>query len=184
MLTKQLLRVKILKKLRTQKEVYRNKKSLLIRERLFGLPEFKHARVILFYLAFDGEVETRGMIKEAIALGKQIALPVIIRKTKALLPFLISNLEIHTEPGPYGIKQPQCPVCKKVPLKRIELAIIPGIAFDKTGSRLGRGKGYYDRFLKRLPKKIPTIGLAFDFQVSKCIPQSSCDIPVKKVLSA
>jgi 5-formyltetrahydrofolate cyclo-ligase len=61
---------------------------------------------------------------------------------------------------------------------------VPGLAFDKKGNRLGRGKGCYDRFLKRLPKKIPTIGLAFDFQILPKIPAKTHDISVNKVIFA
>ncbi|MFH1201446.1 MAG: 5-formyltetrahydrofolate cyclo-ligase [Candidatus Omnitrophota bacterium] len=184
MLTKQALRDKILSKLKSQKEVKRNKKSLLILRRLFRLPDFIRAKTILFYLAFDGEVETRRMIKEALKKGKKIALPVIYRKTKALSPFLIQDLTTQTARGPYGIMQPHTGNCRRLSLSRIDLAIIPGIAFDKVGNRLGRGAGYYDRFLLKLPKDTTTIGLAFDFQVLKDIPHSSFDLPVKKVLSA
>ena len=184
MLTKRLLGEKILNRLKSQKEVYRNKKSFLIKEKLFRLPEFRKAETILFYLAFDKEVETRRMIIEALLKGKQIALPVILTKTNTILPFLISNLGSDIQIGPYGIDQPKASVCKQVPLGNIDLVIVPGLAFDKQGNRLGRGKGFYDRFLNRLPKKTLTIGLAFNFQVQDSIPHSSGDLPVKKVLSA
>jgi 5-formyltetrahydrofolate cyclo-ligase len=65
----------------------------------------------------------------------------------------------------------------------LDLVIVPGIAFDKKGRRLGRGKGCYDRFLKALPKDTPTIGLAFDFQVLPEIPATAHDVGVKKFIS-
>ncbi|MCX5706588.1 MAG: 5-formyltetrahydrofolate cyclo-ligase, partial [Candidatus Omnitrophica bacterium] len=60
----------------------------------------------------------------------------------------------------------------------------PGLAFDKKGNRLGRGKGYYDRFLKKIPKDTPSIGLAFDLQILPSVPTSSHDVSVSKVLFA
>jgi 5-formyltetrahydrofolate cyclo-ligase len=73
---------------------------------------------------------------------------------------------------------------KEVPLEDIDLIIVPGIAFDKKNVRLGRGHGYYDRFLCALPNKTRTVGLAFDFQVVEHLPQDSHDIPVWMTIAA
>jgi 5-formyltetrahydrofolate cyclo-ligase len=69
-------------------------------------------------------------------------------------------------------------------LRDIDLVIVPGIAFDKKGNRVGRGKGCYDAFLKKLPKDTPSIGLAFDFQILPAVPSTPADVTVEKVLFA
>jgi 5-formyltetrahydrofolate cyclo-ligase len=66
----------------------------------------------------------------------------------------------------------------------LDLVITPGVAFDKKGNRLGRGKGYYDRFLSKIPKDTPSIGLAFNLQVLPAVPVTSQDVSVKKVIFA
>jgi 5-formyltetrahydrofolate cyclo-ligase len=84
--------------------------------------------------------------------------------------------------GTYGICEPARK--KFVNLKDIDLVLVPGLAFDKQGNRLGRGKGCYDYFLKRLPKDTPTIGLAFDFQILSCLPATISDVKVQRLIFA
>ena len=84
--------------------------------------------------------------------------------------------------GPYGVRQPSART--GVSLSKLDVVVVPGVAFDRRGNRLGRGKGYYDRFLKKLPKKTHRIGLAFDFQILPAMPVSRHDLGVDKVLFA
>jgi len=153
----------------------------LIKEKLFRLKVFKKAKRIMFYLAYDGEVETQEMIKEAMKQGKIIAVPVCKEKERKIIPCKIGP-DTEFKKGPYGIKEP----CKKIPLplKELDLVIVPAVAFDKKGRRLGRGKGYYDYFLRSLSKKTATVGLAFDFQIVPRLPTLSHDMPVERVIFA
>ncbi|MDP2652421.1 MAG: 5-formyltetrahydrofolate cyclo-ligase [Candidatus Omnitrophota bacterium] len=176
--TKTIIRNRALNLLRNQKEEDRRHKSLVILEKLFALKEFVKANTILFYAAFDGEVETVEMINRARKLGKQVAIPTIIKERTMIVPTLIDDYEKDCEPGPYGVPVPR-PECGRVlSLEDIDLAVVPGVAFDAAGRRLGRGAGYYDRFLARLPKDTPTVGLAFDFQVVDSLPRDNHDLPV------
>ena len=84
----------------------------------------------------------------------------------------------------FGIFQPRAGHVREVPLEDIDLVIVPGVAFDKYNMRLGRGHGYYDRFLSSLPDRTKTIGLAFDFQVVENLPKDSHDIPVSRTIAA
>ncbi|MDD5004920.1 MAG: 5-formyltetrahydrofolate cyclo-ligase [Candidatus Omnitrophica bacterium] len=183
--TKNYIRSQLLKRLKKQKEVEQLKRSFKIQNKLFSLPEFIKAKMILFYLSFGGEVETFRMIQKTMSLGKKVALPVINSRNKRLIPSLISDCGYNLELGPYGIRQPKKKHMRNVALDKIDLIIVPGVAFDLHGNRIGRGLGYYDRFLHSLPKEIPSIGLAFDFQVLGRIPSlESHDFPVDKVLHA
>jgi 5-formyltetrahydrofolate cyclo-ligase len=174
------IRKKILTLLRTQKEEDRVKKSEAIYRKLMALPEFIEAKTIMFYASFDGEVNTFDMMKEALKLDKTIVLPAI--ESKTIIPRKIKCLD-GLVTGPFGILYPDPEVSPSAALCDLDLVIVPGLAFDKDNNRLGRGQGYYDRFLSRLPLQLTSLGLAFDFQILDKLPhQSPNDIPVSKVL--
>ena len=82
--------------------------------------------------------------------------------------------------GLYGIGEPI--ERKFVGLDKIDLVLVPGLAFDKRGNRLGRGKGYYDRFLKELPENKTYIGLAYDFQILRSLPTTPLDVAVQRTI--
>ena len=182
--SKIVLRQRILKLLRSQKEDDRLKKSRAIELKLFKTPEFKKARVILFYASFDGEVETFAMMKQALQSGKKIVLPRILRDQKSMILSFVTNLKKDLTPGPYGILHPKKNALRPLYAAELDLAIVPGVAFDCRHNRLGRGAGYYDRFLAQLPKTIPVLGLAFDFQIVSRLPHLDAhDIPVSRVIA-
>ena len=181
MLTKQEIRSKILIKLKKQKEEDRSIKSCLIKEKLFKQPVFRKAKRVMFYIAMKGEVETKEMIEAAKRLGKIIAVPVCVKNRASLRPALLDS-HAHLKKGPYGVSEPV--TSRFIALKDLDLVITPGVAFDKKGNRLGRGKGYYDRFLSRIPKDTPSIGLAYSLQILSAVPITSRDVSVKKVLFA
>ena len=180
-LTKQAIRSKILLRLKTQKEEDRDRKSRLIKQKLFRTLVFKKAKVVMFFISFGGEVNTREMIKKAIALGKIVAVPVC-RKTRAIRPSILQE-KARLVRGLYEIYEPA--IKKFVKLEDLDLVIVPGIAFDKKGNRLGRGKGYYDTFLHKLkPYHTASLGLAFDFQILPSIPTTCEDKEVDRVIFA
>jgi 5-formyltetrahydrofolate cyclo-ligase len=180
-LTKREIRSKILLELKTQKEEEQKRKSKLIKQKLLKQKEFIKAKRVMFYIALCGEVDTKEMIKAAKKLGKIVAVPVCQRKRITLRPCLLEN-NARLKEGPYGVREPA--VEKSLRIKDLDLVIVPGLAFDRKGNRLGRGKGYYDHFLNRLSKNTTSIGLAFDFQVLPKIPTSALDVSVDKVLFA
>lgn len=180
-LTKKRIRSKILLKLQKQKEESRKRKSRIIKEKLFRTHIFHKAKMILFYIAFDGEVNTEEMIKETIKLGKIVTVPVCNKDKIHLRPCILDD-KAGLKMGPYGVAEPVSK--KRVRLKDLDLVVVPGLAFDKKGNRLGRGKGFYDRFLNRLPKRAISIGLAFNFQILPSIPTATHDVSVSKVLFA
>ncbi|MDP3731503.1 MAG: 5-formyltetrahydrofolate cyclo-ligase [Candidatus Omnitrophota bacterium] len=180
-LTKKQIRSKILARLKTQKEEGRNRKSNLIKKKLFRTPVFKKAKIIMFYISFDGEVNTEEMIKEAYRLGKIVAVPVCKGNRITIRPCLLRN-KAKLKRGPYGICEPA--VKKYIKLEDLGLVIVPGVAFDKKGNRLGRGKGCYDYFLKRLRPDTASIGLAFDFQILPYLPATTQDVSVNQIIYA
>ncbi|MDP2937805.1 MAG: 5-formyltetrahydrofolate cyclo-ligase [Candidatus Omnitrophota bacterium] len=180
-LTKKQIRSKILLRLKTQKEEDRDRKSKIIKRKLFRTPVFKKAKIAMFYMSFDGEVNTQEMIKETRRLGKIVAVPVCKGNRVTLRPCILRN-NAKLKKGPYGICEPA--VKKYIKLEDLDLVIVPGIAFDKKGNRLGRGRGCYDYFLKRLTRNTASIGLAFDFQILPSLPATTTDVRIEKVIFA
>ncbi|MDD4953363.1 MAG: 5-formyltetrahydrofolate cyclo-ligase [Candidatus Omnitrophica bacterium] len=181
MLTKQRIRSKILLRLKAQKEEEREQKSYIIKKKLFGKGVFQKAKVVMFYIALAGEVDTEEMIKEAQKSGKIVCVPTCNKNRNQMSPCVLDE-HAKLKKGPYGVCEP----VRRKPLrfKDLELVIVPGVAFDKKGRRLGRGKGCYDYFLRRLPEDTPTLGLAFDFQILPYIPTTLHDVSVNKVIFA
>ena len=175
------IRKEILKRLNNQAGKKAFEKSRKIKQKLFSLPEFKKAKIVMFYASKDEEVSTDEMIDEALEAGKQVALP---RCTglKKFVPKEIRSRQKDLRLGTYGIYEPKA-AGRRIEPERIDLLIVPGVAFDEKNTRLGRGKGYYDRFLKDLPRGKIKIGLAFRFQILKDLPKDSHDIPVSKVIT-
>ena len=182
--TKKDLRKRLLRQLRQQPQETCRAKSLRITRRLRRLRLYRKAQVILCYAAFDGEVETGRILSQALADGKRVAVPVMRRGSKRIFPteILDHRRDLKTA-GHLGIPQPKRRVLRRVPLGKLELVVVPGVAFDRHGGRLGRGGGYFDRFLSRLPASVPCVGLAFQFQVVKNLPVESHDRPVSKVVT-
>ena len=160
----------------------RTEKSQIIMKKLRSLQAYKEAKLILVYVSIRSEVETHSFINEAFEDGKRIAVPLTISKAKVLLPCEISSLDELT-PGTWGILEPDKNNIPEVDSKGIDLAVVPGLAFDSHCNRLGFGAGYYDRFLPSLRKSAATIGICFDEQLVEQLPVESFDVPLDSVLS-
>jgi 5-formyltetrahydrofolate cyclo-ligase len=176
------LRTHYLKLLKEQNKEECLRKSCLIAEQFWKLPAIQRARSILFYASMPGEVDTLAMIEKAIFSGKMVALPIVEQNQRKLIPTLISSMEdVHK--GTYGIAEPHLDPDKELALKDLDAVIVPGLAFDKLHHRLGRGAGYYDRFLRILPKTVTTVGLAFDFQLTDCLPTEAHDMRLQQIIA-
>ena len=178
------IRNHIIEKIKSYSALEKSEKSAIIKGKLFNEKEFKKAKLVMFYVSLKDEVDTLSMIDEAVKMGKRVCVPVILKEEKRLIAGEIKDREKDLERQHFGIYQPIAGHVREVPLENIDLVVVPGIAFDKSNVRLGRGHGYYDRFLCGLPKKTRTIGIAFDFQVLEYLPKDSHDIPVWKTITA
>jgi 5-formyltetrahydrofolate cyclo-ligase len=158
-------------------------RSRRIWERVVALSCYQHARVVLGYMAFNHEVLTDGLMRQAMASGKQIVLPMVQTDGEGMALYAIEDLEHDVTPGYRGVLEPQPQRTRAVAPETLELALIPGVAFDLRGGRLGFGAGFYDRLLSRLPRDIPTVGLAFDFQVIPRLPSQPHDIMLDAIVT-
>jgi len=136
----------------------------------------------MFYVSMDKEVNTHDMIKIALAEKKEIAVPLILKSQNIMLPCKISDLT-NLEPGPWDIPQPIKERIQNIPVSSIDLIVVPGIAFDRNGNRLGRGKGFYDRFLHLISPETIKIGLAFSSQIVEQVPTKEYDVAVDKIIT-
>jgi 5-formyltetrahydrofolate cyclo-ligase len=176
-MTKQDLRAHFLAvaKARPKEEVARA--SLAISERIRRLPRFASANLIALYHAMPIEPETRGVIDEAMCLGKRVALPQFGDDEPQLGLFTSWDRLV---PGPLGIAQPVGPA---IPVESVEAFFVPGLAFDRAGYRLGRGKGYYDRLLARHSAGALVCGVCFGDVLVEGLPHESHDIPMNCLLT-
>jgi 5-formyltetrahydrofolate cyclo-ligase len=159
------------------------KKSKMAIVRLLEMEEYRKASAIMTYLHFRNEVETDGLIRQAMADGKKVVVPVTDISNHRIMPSLLVKYPEDLEPGPLQILEPKASsLCLYNPAL-IDLVIVPGVAFDLEGNRLGYGGGFYDRFLLLIKPEAVTIGLSFELQVVTRLEPSVHDIPVNYVLT-
>lgn len=169
--------------LSAQNKERRDSKSRLIQKKLFEHQAFCKASVVCFYVAMPVEVDTRPMIQEALKIGKRVLVPLADLENKELKLYEIRDLDTDLEVGALGILEPRKDRARLADAKEVDCVIVPGMAFDSQGHRLGRGGGFYDRFLSKFSAKTPKIALAFSFQVLPQIPQETHDQRVDIVLT-
>lgn len=146
--------------------------------RLEDTEVFKAAQTVLLFHSLPDEPWTHGLVARA-AKGKRVVLPVVVDDANLALRVYRGDADLRR--GAFNILEPCGP--EFTDLAAIGLAVIPGVAFDPLGNRLGRGKGYYDRLLQRLkPYGIPTLGVCFDFQKVDRVPAMPHDMRVSRVL--
>ena len=148
--------------------------SLPVLDRL--RPLLRDAKVVLAYYSLPDEVDTHVLIDELVAEGKTVLLPKVLDDTTMELR-RYTGLQDLCE-GAYHIMEPVGMTFTD--LSQIDVALIPGVAFDAQGHRLGRGKGYYDKFLSLVNTQ--TIGVCFDFQKVVEVPVDAHDVAVDKVV--
>lgn len=144
--------------------------------KLEDYPAFVEAQTILMYYSLPDEVQTHLFI-EKWKESKRIILPVVIGDTELELRCYTGKQDLKK--GAFGIEEPSGKAFND--FEAIDLAIIPGVSFDATGNRLGRGKGYYDRLLPKI--KACKIGICYGFQVAEDIPADQFDYPMNEVFT-
>lgn len=143
--------------------------------------EYKSAKTIFVYVSFQGEVDTHKFIKYALNDTKRICVPKIISKKEGIRAVEINSFE-ELKKEAYGILEPDN-FDKKVDEKNIDLILMPGVAFDENGGRIGYGGAFYDRFLKNVSPKTLKIALAYDFQIFSKVPMEEHDIKIDGIIT-
>ncbi|MEJ2357475.1 MAG: 5-formyltetrahydrofolate cyclo-ligase [Deinococcales bacterium] len=148
-------------------------RSRRVAEGLRAWPAYRHVQTVLLYLAFGSEVDLELLLADD---ARQLLVP---RSEDAPTPGL-SLHRLHGAPlekHPFGPLQPPAGTPAVGP-EAVELALVPGLCFDVTGTRLGYGRGYFDRFLAGLPADVPRVGVTFDALVVERLPREPHDVGV------
>ncbi|MBI3880968.1 MAG: 5-formyltetrahydrofolate cyclo-ligase [Verrucomicrobia bacterium] len=141
--------------------------------RLRRQPQWRAARSVLLFAPLADEPDIGPLISEAFADGKLVALPRFESAGVGYRAALIGSLGELSAPAAFGVREPTAG-CPELPLSQLDFALVPGVAFDAFGSRLGRGKGFYDRLLTVVTGV--KCGVAFDSQVVATLPREPHDV--------
>lgn len=154
-----------------------------VENRLFEFANFLEARIALLYTPIQGEVDTAEIIRRSYMYNKIIVLPSFdpVRHRMTLLK--VDDVEKDLVHGPRGNMEPNPARCKVVPLDCLDIAMVPGIAMDEKGARIGSGQGYYDRLIPDLPITTRKVGLIFEDQILPVIPMESHDKHIDIVIT-
>ena len=151
--------------------------------RLCTTQAYRDARSIMLYFTHGSEASTDALMKQAIKEGKTILAPVVNReKEREMFAAEIRCWETDVAPGAFCVPEPRAEYCRRFEPGAIDLVIVPGLAFDLYGHRLGYGKGYYDTWLTQFQRE-QCIGLAYDFQVVNILPKEQNDVPVGSIIT-
>ena len=145
-----------------------------------SLPAFVSSHTIMVYMALPDEVQTAAIIAVALQQGKRVAVPVVAGKDLVVVEYPHKHPQFRR--GALGIMEPSRETTL-VSDDEIDCVLVPGVGFDRCGTRLGFGRGYYDRFLRRLPPTVRYGGLAFHSQIIAYIPHMPQDVPMLFVVS-
>jgi 5-formyltetrahydrofolate cyclo-ligase len=180
---KEQIRKDIAKALNSVTEKQRTEKTKSIEARLFGFANFLEARIALLYIDGENEVRTKNIVKRAYDFNKIVVLPAFDPERLKMAILKVDHPDKDLVPGPRGVAEPDPTRCKPVPLQKIDIAIIPGLAFDEKGARIGSGRGYYDRFIPDLPATTRKVALAFEEQIIPQVPTESYDKHVDIIIT-
>lgn len=156
------------------------RKSTQIAAGVYGLPAFQASSTVMVYMALEQEVQTADIIAEARRRNKRVVVPVVRESNLIAVELPLDSKQLHR--GRFGIFEPRCLKARVQP-SEIPFVIVPGIAFDRQGGRLGFGKGYYDRFLRQVTKSTFACALAFAMQIVPEVPRMAHDVRLHGIMT-
>jgi 5-formyltetrahydrofolate cyclo-ligase len=178
---KNAIRKRLRETLSGMNEDNRHLKSLAACRLITASPEFAAAETVMMYLSTAHEVDTSLLAQRAWQAGKTVVVPKVSWDQKRMLPVEISSLHNDITTGTMGIREPVGG--KPVPANLIDLVVVPGLGFTTTGYRIGRGMGFYDRFLAQGEFLGLSCGLAFEEQVVEDLPVLDHDMPLSMLVT-
>lgn len=179
--TKQELRCEFLKIRRAAAPGQREQWNRRITELFADWPIYQQCRSVMFYVAMPDETATAGLIEDALHRGKQVYAPLLADQYGEMSAAVIGSLQ-DLVTGKYGLKMPPPDSATLAAGESIDLIVVPGVAFDRTGNRLGMGAGYYDRFFSRTRHAV-RLGLAWECQVVAEAPCEPHDVRMHYLLT-
>lgn len=155
-----------------------SEKSMKIQEFLFGFEKYQNAETVMLYLSAFKEPSTAEIVKAALKSKKRVIVPVSNTENETLTLSYINGFE-ELEKGAYGILEPK--IIRPAAAADIDFILVPGIAFDYRGNRLGFGKGYYDKLLYNCGAE--KTALCYAFQLIEEIPSDAHDVPMNTIIT-
>jgi 5-formyltetrahydrofolate cyclo-ligase len=153
-------------------------------DRIEAMDVFRRARGVLGFASFGSEMETGAFLQGVLASGRTLVLPRIDRDARRLVLHRVGGLETDLRPGPWRIPEPDPARCRLAAPADIDFILVPGVAFDPDGGRLGYGAGYYDRLLAAWPSPLPPlVAAAFEIQIVPAVPVLTGDHRVDLVVT-
>jgi 5-formyltetrahydrofolate cyclo-ligase len=182
---KKALRKEILSKRKNIKEIEKEKMDKRISDKLYESKFYNEATNIFVYISYDSEIDTKGIINKALKDNKRIYVPRTEFETRTMDAVEIKSFNKLIK-SDYGILEPsKNEAC--IDPNELDLIVVPGVAFDRDGGRMGYGAGFYDRYFKKITedniKRITKLVLAYDFQVLDKVPMSEQDVPVDYIIT-
>lgn len=162
----------------------RLRRSRAITDRVVAMASFREAACVMAYCSFGSELDTAAFLDAVLAEGKTLALPKIDRARNRLGVYAVRDFYTQTVAGVWGIREPDPRVCAAVEPRDLDFVLVPGVAFDRRGGRIGYGKGYYDRLLEECrngggnPHRVAG---AFETQLVDHVPMEHHDVPIEIV---
>ena len=181
--TKGDIRSRIENKINSISENLLLEKANAIENRLFDFANFLESNIAMLYLNKGVEVISRDIVKRSFGYNRIIILPAYDTEKRELKLLKVEDIDKDLVLGQVDIMEPDQTRCKSVPVESIDIAVIPGIAFDEKGGRIGTGEGYYDRFIPRLSATTRKVALAYEDQVVSQIPMESHDKHVDIIIT-
>ncbi len=159
----------------------RSKASRAIARRVLDLPEYSRARSVMLFVSMPAEVDTSDIAAHAWRHGKRVLVPVTNMSERSMEAVEIHSLQDARQRTPIGVMEPVG--ADPVDPATIDLVLVPGLGFGPAGERIGRGVGFYDRFLRRLGTGAVACGLGFELQVMDGIPMTPSDAPLDMLVT-
>lgn len=159
----------------------RHERSVAACHLLGAQPEYRDADVIMIFLSMPHEIETSHIALAAWADSKRVLAPHVSWEQRRMLPIEIKSLDSDVGQGSMGLREPIDGM--PIPVSEIDLVVVPGLAFDARGNRLGRGRGFYDRFLAHRDFRAVACALAFEEQFVDQVPREEGDVPVHMLVT-
>lgn len=181
-MTKSEARAEARARLRSMAPAERAEAGQRIAERVWELPAVAGARAILLYASLPEEVPTDAIAEEALRRGTIITYPRCLPETRQMTLHVLKELRELRDAGSYGIREPDL-ACPRLNLREIDVVLVPGLAWDRRGGRLGRGAGYYDRLFAHPECRAFRCGLFFAAQELPEIPMDPWDVPLDAVVT-
>jgi 5-formyltetrahydrofolate cyclo-ligase len=133
---------------------------------------------------FGAEFASVLWVQQVLADGKKLALPRVNHHTNQLDLYWVDDLENQLAAGLWGIREPIVEICEQMDtLNKVEFALLPGVAFSRSGARLGYGSGFYDKLLARMTHRPALVAAAFALQIVEQIPQETTDVKVGWIIT-